>query len=174
MDAPSRIATVAVRQLTILMALGLLASFWLPWVHLDGQQTPSTGIGLVATLGAPSWDYMMSVSLASAGALIGGPVVIGLFGIIVLARYARRRTAIFSTVVLAGVSIGLPFGASGLLAYSMPASLIGLRLIAGLAVLLLLHQVLIKVYFQLHSKHKFQRLQQALATATGIARERDT
>ena len=85
MDAPSRIATVAVRQLTILMALGLLASFWLPWVHLDGQQTPSTGIGLVATLGAPSWDYMMSVSLASAGALIGGPVVIGLFGIIVLA-----------------------------------------------------------------------------------------
>ena len=160
-------ATLGVRVLSFVMSLGILGYFWLPWVQIDGMRESSTGTQLMVLVGTPSLDYLWVASPISAGALIGGPVVILLFGLLVASRYAQRRTAIFSTVVVLVVAVGLPQVAKGLLLGGEPRYEAGLMLIIVMAGLLLVQQLLIKAATVLRTKGKFSALYRTLTVATG-------
>ena len=160
--------TLGVRLLTIgIASLGILGAFWLPWVWVDGMKEASSGIGLIAMIASPWVKYFYSASPLNAGFLIGCPILIVIFGTIVVLKYIQRRTAIFSTVAVLVPAVALPYGATGLLAHSEPEFHIGLAFVVASASVLLVQQALIKVSTKLRTKRKFPSLYRTLATATG-------
>ena len=172
MQTKRETATLAARLLTFVMSLGILGCLWLPWVRIDGMRESSTGTELMVLMAAPSLDYLWVASPISAGVLIGGPVAILLFGLLAASRYAQRRTAIFSTVVVLVVAVGLPQVAKGLLLDGEPRYEAGLVLIIAVAGLLLAQQLLIKAATILRTKGKFPALYRTLTVATGAGPHR--
>jgi len=165
-------ATLSVRLFSFAASLGILGCFWLPWVHIDGTGESSTGAELIALTAAPSLEYVWVASPVSAGVLIGGPVAIFLFGLLIASRYAQRQTAIFSTLVVLAVVVGLPQVARSLLSGGDPGYGAGLVLIIVLAGLLLAQQLLIKATTVLRIRRKFPALYRTLTVATGAGPHR--
>ncbi len=158
--------TLGVRITTFALSLSLLGAFLLPWVSLDGLGT-YRGTDLLGVFTSPYVKYLYTASPMSAWFVLGCPVGIALFSIFVAWQYARRRTAIISTLVVLALSIALPYGASGLLAQGTPSFRTGLAWIVAAAVLLLIQQILIKVSTKLRTKRKFPATYRALAVVTG-------
>ena len=167
MGATREAVTLGVRMLFFVLSLGILGGFWLPWVQIDGLPRSSTGIQLMGLVGTPSWDYLLAVSPVSAGSLIAGPAGIVVFGLLVVSKYVRRRTAIVPTMAVLAIAVGLPHVASSLLAHSEAGYEIGLQLILATACLLLAQQFLIKLTTKLRTMRKAGRLYRSLAVATG-------
>ena len=160
-------ATLGVRVLFFVLALGILAGFWLPWVRIDGFREGSTGIQLMVLVVTPSWDYLMMVSPVSAGCLIGGAVGILAFGLRTIVQYVRRRTAIISTTAVLVIAGGLPHVVSGFLPHGEAHYQWGLQLIIATACLLLAQQLLIRLTSKLRTMRKASGLYRSLAIATG-------
>ena len=160
--------TLGVRVMTFALALGVLGAFWLPWVLIDGIRDASSGTDLLAVVASPSLlKYLYSASPLSAGFLIGCPIGIMVFGIVVAAKYVQRRTAIFATLAVLVFSVALPYGASGLLANGDPSFRFGLAWIMASAAVLVVQQALIKVSTKLRTRRKLPSMYRALAIATG-------
>lgn len=167
MQTKREIATLGARSFFFIAAMGILGGFWLPWVQIDGMKEPSTGIQLMVLAVTPSLDYLRSASPISAGCLIVGPLGILLLSVWVIVRYVQRRTAIFPTVAVLVVAVGIPRVASGLLVQGVAGYGVGLQLIIVVGWLLLAHQCLIKVSTALRTRRKFPVLYRTLAAATG-------
>ena len=160
--------TLTLRVTTFALALGILGAFWFPWVAIDGIKDASSGTDLLAVVASPSLlKYLYSASPLSAGFLIGCPIGIMVFGIVVAAKYVQRRTAILPTLAVLVFSVALPYGASGLLANSDPGFHVGLAWVVASASVLLVQQALIKVSTKLRTRRKLPSLYRALAVATG-------
>ena len=159
--------TLGSRILTFIMALGILGAFWLPWVWIDGLDEASSGIGLIAVLASPQLKYLYSASHINTGFLIGCPIAIVIFGVVVAKQYAQKRTAIFATLTVLVAAVALPYGASGLLAGSQPGFDLGLILVAASASMLLVQQALIKVATSLRRRRRFPSVYRTLAVFTG-------
>lgn len=164
--------TLGVRVMFFVLALGILAGFWLPWMRIDGFREDSTGIQLMVLVATPSWGYLMMVAPVSAVCLIGGPVGILAFGLRVVVQYVRRRTAIISTTAVLVIAGGLPHVVSGFLPHGEAHYQWGLQLIIAIACLLLAQQLLIRFTAKLRTMRKAHVLYRTLAVATGSGRYR--
>lgn len=102
-------ATFAVRLLTFLIALGMFGTFFLPWLHLDGHDTPSSGAQLITTILSPEYSYLTAVSRLHAWAVVGCPVIIFVaVAVVAVKKHQREPSPVAECIIIA---------LSGVLAY---------------------------------------------------------
>ncbi|MDE2940224.1 MAG: hypothetical protein OXR67_15115 [Chloroflexota bacterium] len=169
-QSASEWATLAVRILTFVLTLAILGAFLLPWVTLDGDQQASTGLDILVLVTSPSISYFNNFSQLQTAVLIGNTTGILLLAIYLAVKYARRRLALLATAAILLLALSLPYGARDLLVRMEYSP--GLAMVIGLAVLLLLQQVLIKLRLRLQAWQKFPAVHRALGITTGSGRYR--
>lgn len=104
-------ATFAVRLLTFIIALGMFGTFFLPWLHLDGHDAPSSGAQLITRILSPEYSYLSAVSQLQAWVVVGCPFVIFVAVAIVAVKKYQREPSLLSEcsiIALAGVLTYFP------------------------------------------------------------------
>ena len=152
------------RLVAFAVTLVIIGAFFLPWVRLDGALQAQSGAELTATIVSPTIKYLFAVSPVQTVALIVCPVVTILFALRIVVKYARRKTAPFATLVVLAASIAIIYAASDLVASSAH---IGLSLVVVLSVVLLVHQVLIKLRSILWEHRRLPSAYRVLSIVTG-------
>ena len=161
------LATFAMRLVAYATTLVIMGAFFLPWVRLDGMSQASSGAELVAIVVSPTVNYFLAVSTLQAGVLVGCPALLIVSATIVMAKYARRKTAPFATCVVFASSLSIVYGAPDLTASDGPGAYVGLSLIVVLSAALLIHQALIKLRGKLYHGRRLPTVYQALSLLTG-------
>ena len=159
--------TFAMRLVAFAVSLAIMGAFLLPWVKLDGESDVRTGTGLMTLAISPARDYLTMVAPIQTVVLIACPVAMLIFAIILAAKYAQRKTALFATAAILASAIAIIYGARGLIDGSGFNAEVGLSLIVILSALLLVHQALIKIRARLRIKRKLPAVQRALFIITG-------
>ena len=127
----------------------------------------SSGAELVALVVSPTVSYLFAVSTLQAVVLVGCPVLLILSATMVMAKYARRKTAPFATCLVFASSVTVVYGAPDLTASNEVGAYVGLSLIVMLSAALLIHQALIKLRGTLFHRRKLPTVYQALSVLTG-------
>ena len=160
-------ATFAMRLLTFAAALAIMGAFFLPWTRLDGMSQASSGAEIVALVVSPTVNYLFAVSTLQAAVLVGCPALLIVSAAIVMAKYARRKTAPFATCLVFASSVSVIYGAPDLTASTESGAYVGLSLIVALSAVLLIHQALIKLRENLYHRRRLPAVYQALSVLTG-------
>jgi hypothetical protein len=170
------IVTVAMRLVAFGVTLAVICAFSLPWVRLDGMQEVYSGVALPVLAISPVVEYLFAVAPVQTGVLIGCPVVIILFAVIVAGAYAQRRTAIWATVIVLASAIAIIYGTQDLVDSSGPGKQVGLSTVVVLSAVLLAHQLLIKLRTKLLQDGRLPSIYRSLSiiTGTGYYRWRET
>lgn len=161
------LATFAMRLVAFAATLVIMGAFFLPWARLDGMSEASSGAALVALVVSPTINYLFAVSTLQAVVLVGCPVLLILSATVVMAKYARRKTAPFATCLVFASSVSVIYGAPDLTTRNEVGAYIGLSLIVALSAALLIHQALIKLRGNLFHRRKLRTVHQALSVLTG-------
>ena len=161
------ITTFAVRLAAFTVTLAIIGALFLPWVELDGAGG-HTGAALPVLAFTPMGEYFFAVAPVQAGVVIGAPVVVVLFAIIVAYAYAKRRTAIWATVIVL-VAANVVVYSTGDIVMSTG---FGLVLVVGLSAALLAHQLLIKLRTKLFEDRRLPSFWRGLSVLTGSGRYR--
>ena len=162
------LATFAMRLAAFAATPAIIGAFFLPWTTLDGMSDSSSGAELVALVASPTVNYLFAVSTLQAGVLVGCPALLIVSVTIVMARYARRKTAPFATCVVFASSISVIYGAPDLTARSEFGAYIGISLIVLFSAALLVHQALIKLRGILYRRRTLPTVYQALSVLTQV------
>ena len=160
-------ATFAIRLLAFAATLAIMGAFFLPWTRLDGMSQTSSGAELVALVASPTVDYLLAISTLQAVVLVGCPALLIVSAVMVMARYARRKTAPFATCLIFASSMSVIYGAPDLTAGNELGAYAGLSLIVILSAGLLIHQALIKLRENLYHRRRLPNVYQALSVLTG-------
>lgn len=158
--------TLATRLLFFAVALAVIGVYFLPWLKLDGPAGAYSGAELIALAVSPQWQYFNSVNPLQAVVLVGAPLAMLLFAIVVISKYVRRKRTPFATVMMLAAGLALIFG-TGELVDGRLTPFAGLLLAMLLAAVLLLHQGLISAQTELWERRKFQSIYRALGVITG-------
>ena len=161
------LATFAMRFITFAATLAIMGAFFLPWTRLDGMSQASSGAELVALVVSPTVNYLFAVSTLQAAVLVGSPALLIVSAAMVMAKYARRKTAPFATCLVFASSVSLIYGAPDLTANNEVGAYVGLSLIVVLSAALLIHQALIKLRGHLYHRRRLPTVYQALSVLTG-------
>ena len=157
---------LGMRILFFAAALGLLGTFFLPWLKLDGLTGIDSGVTLMALVVSPLAAYFFSIEPLQATLIMGAPLAMMVFAIFTVSKYARGKAALFSTFMVLASALALVLGAQDLIANDlMPYS--GLQLTIVLSVLLVTHQLAMLVQAKLYQKKKFPKAYRVLSIATG-------
>ena len=127
------LATFAMRLVAFAATLVIMGAFFLPWARLDGMSEASSGAALVALVVSPTINYLFAVSTLQAVVLVGCPVLLILSATVVMAKYARRKTAPFATCLVFASSVSVIYGAPDLTTRNEVGAYIGLSLIVALS-----------------------------------------
>ena len=160
-------ATFAMRLVAFAATLAIMGAFFLPWTRLDGMSQASSGAELVALVASPTINYLFAVSTIQAVVLVGCPALLILSATMVMAKYARRKTAPFATCLVFASSVSVIYGAPDLTASSEMGAYVGLSLIVVLSAALLIHQALIKLRGNLYHRRRLPTVYQSLSVLTG-------
>lgn len=163
------LATFAMRLAAFAVALGTVGAFFLPWVRLDGVSRASSGAELVALVASPTAGYLFEVSALQAVVLIGGPVLLLVAAVVVMAKYGQRKTAPLATTIVVALALALAHGTPDL---TVGRPHLGLSIVTVLSIVLLLHQVLIRLCADLYARNKLPFLYRVLSVATGSGYQR--
>ena len=139
------IASWMVRLVTFGSTMLLIGVVFLPWLRLDGINDASTGAELTALVASPMVKYLFLVSPIETAVMIVCPVLAMALAVRIAMRYAKRRTALYSTIGLLTAAIAVTVGTFKLTSAVAPDPYVGLDLILCLSALLLAHQVVIKL-----------------------------
>ena len=161
------LATFTMRLVAFAATLVIMGAFFLPWARLDGMSDASSGAELVALVVSPTVSYLFAVSTLQAVVLVGCPVLLILSATMVMAKYARRKTAPFATCLVFATSVSVIYGAPDLTASNEVGAYVGLSLIVALSAVLLIHQALIKLRGTLLHRRKLPTVYQVLSVLTG-------
>ena len=161
------LATFTMRIVALAAALAIMGAFFLPWARLDGMSEASSGAELVALVVSPTVNYLFAVSTLQASVLVGCPALLIVSASVVMAKYARRKTAPFATCLVFASSASVIYGAPDLTASNEMGAYIGLSLIVVLSAALLIHQALIKLRGTLLRRRRLPTVYQALSILTG-------
>ena len=161
------LATFTMRLVAFAATLVIMGAFFLPWARLDGMSEASSGAELVALVVSPTVNYLFAVSTLQAVVLVGCPVLLILSATMVMAKYARRKTAPFATCLVFATSVSVIYGAPDLTASNEVGAYVGLSLIVALSAVLLIHQALIKLRGTLLHRRKLPTVYQVLSVLTG-------
>ncbi len=160
-------ATFAMRLVAFAATLAIMGAFFLPWVRLDGMSEASSGAELVALAVSPTANYLFAVSTIQAVVLLGCPALLILSATMVMAKYARRKTAPFTTCLVFASSVSVIYGAPDLTASNEVGAYWGLSLTVALSTVLLIHQALIKIRGNLFRRRRLPIVFQVLSVLTG-------
>ena len=160
-------ATFAMRLIAFAATLAVMGAFFLPWTRLDGMSQASSGAELVALMVSPTVNYLFAVSTLQAAVLVGCPALLIVSAAMVMAKYARRKTAPFATCLIFASSVSVIYGAPDLTASSEMGAYVGLSLIVVLSAALLVHQALIRLRGILYDRRRLPTVYQALSVLTG-------
>ena len=161
------IATLLMRFVVFAATLALIGAFFLPWVRLDGMNQVSSGAELVAIAVSPTVNYLFTVSTLQSAILVGCPALLIVSATIVMAKYGRRKTALFATCVVFASAMAIIYGAPDLTASNESRAYVGLSMIVVLSVALLIHQILIKLRSKLYYMQRLPAVYQVLSVVTG-------
>ena len=161
------LATFTMRLVAFAATLAIMGAFFLPWTRLDGMRQASSGAELVALVVSPTVNYLFAVSTLQAVVLVGCPALLILSATIVMAKYARRKTAPFATCLVFASSVSVIYGAPDLTASNEMGAYAGSSLIVVLSAALLIHQALIKLRGNLYHRRRLPTVYQALSVLTG-------
>lgn len=161
------LATFTMRLVAFAATLVIMGAFFLPWARLDGMSDASSGAELVALVVSPTVSYLFAVSTLQAVVLVGCPVLLILSATMVMAKYARRKTAPFATCLVFATSVSVIYGAPDLTASNEVGAYVGLSLIVALSAVLLIQQALIKLRGTLFHRRKLPTVYQVLSVLTG-------
>ena len=156
------IATFAVRLAYFALTIVPLGALLLPWITLDGTGETHTGIATVALLASPVSTYLYEVNSMQAAALTIGTALIALLAMLTAYYYHRRKSIYWAPLVM--LALALAYGTSDL----VNATHTGLFVVMATAVLLILHQTLIRLQVAMRRKGKLPKVYRALAIAGGI------
>jgi len=152
------------RLAAVAVALGIVGAFFLPWMRLDGVSRASSGAELFALVASPTAGYLFAVSALQAVILIGGPVLLLAAAVLVMAKYGQRKTAPLATCIVVALALALTHGTPDL---TVGRPHLGLSLVTVLSIVLLVHQVLIRLCTDLYARNRLLSLYRALSVATG-------
>ena len=161
------LATFIMRLVAFAATLAIMGAFFLPWARLDGMNEASSGAELVTLVASPTIDYLFAVSTLQASVLVGGPALLIVSASVVMAKYARRKTAPFATCLVFASSMSIIYGAPDLTASNEVGAYVGLSLIVALSAVLLIHQALIKLRGNLLRRGKLPTVYRAISILTG-------
>ena len=161
------LVTFAMRLVAFATTLAIMGAFFLPWTRLDGMSQASSGAELVALVVSPTVNYLFAVSTLQAAVLVGCPALLILSATIVMAKYARRKTAPFAACLVFASSMSVVYGAPDLTANDESGAYVGLSLIVALSASLLIHQALIKLGGNLYRRRRLPTVYQVLSVLTG-------
>ena len=161
------LATFIMRLVAFAATLAIMGAFFLPWARLDGMSEASSGAELVALVASPTIDYLFAVSTLQASVLVGGPALLIVSASVVMAKYARRKTAPFATCLVFASSVSVIYGAPDLTASNEVGAYVGLSLIVALSAILLVHQALIKLGGNLLRRRRLTTVYRAISVLTG-------
>lgn len=160
--------TLIMRLVAFAATLIPLVVMALPWVTLDGTREAVSGVGAVALLLPPMSEYLYAVSPVQAAILTVGPIMVSLLAIITSYNYWRRRSIYWAPPAMLIVSAAIAYGATDLITTAEP----GLVIVMAISVLLILHQIAIRVQVNLRRKAKMPQLYRGLAVITGMGHYR--
>ena len=158
------IATFAVRLTFFALTLVPLGALLLPWITLDGTGETHTGIATVALLASPVSAYLYEVNPLQAAALTIGPALIALLAMLTAYNYHRRKSIYWAPLAMLALACAVAYG-TGELANKTHA---GLSIFMATAIMLILHQTLIRLQVAMRRKGKLPKVYRALAIAGGI------
>ncbi len=161
------VATFAMRLVAFAATLAIMGAFFLPWAKLDGMSEASSGAELVVLAISPAVNYLFAVSTLQASVLVVGPALLIVSASVVMAKYARRKTAPFATCLVFASSVSVIYGAPDLTESSGVGTHVGISLIVASAACLLVHQALIKLKGNLLRRSRLPTVCQALSILTG-------
>ena len=161
------LATFIMRLVAFAATLAIMGAFFLPWARLDGMSEASSGAELVALVASPTIDYLFAVSTLQASVLVGGPALLIVSASVVMAKYARRKTAPFATCLVFASSVSIIYGAPDLTASNEAGAYFGLSLIVALSAVLLIHQAAIKLRGTLLRRSRLPTVYRATSVLTG-------
>lgn len=162
----SHYLTLAMRLLFFAAALAVIGAFFLPWLKLDGPGGAYSGAELIVLAVSPQWQYFNSVNPLQAVVLVGAPLAMLGFAIVVISKYVRRMRTPLATLLVLASGIALIFG-TGELVDGRLTPFAGLLLAMLLAAVLLLHQGLISAQTELWERQRFPSIYRVLGVITG-------
>lgn len=103
---PIQTATYAARVLSFLAALAMFGAFFLPWIHLDGYDTPATGAQLIAIILSPEFGYLNTVSQLQALLIVGCPFLMFVaVAIVSLRKFQREPSPVGECIILVSAGV---------------------------------------------------------------------
>ena len=164
---PTVIANTAIRILWFTLSISPFAALFLPWVTLDGSDKILTGVTSIALLTSPVRDYLYGVNPVQAVLLTFGPVLIVLLTIITGSRYGKRRSMYWAPPLILVLTLCIVY----LTADLVSATHEGLDAVAVISILLVLHQLAIRIYVVMRGRQPLygaMRHRQPVSRATRV------
>ena len=161
---PRQIVTLAARIIFFALTLAPLGALLMPWVTLDGTGKVHTGIETISLPASAISAYLYDVNPLQAAILIVGTAMVALLAMLTTYYYQRRRSIYWTPPAILALTIAVAFGTGDL----VNATHGGLSLAMAVAVLLILHQTVIRVRVFLSHKGKLPKVRRALSVAAGI------
>ena len=160
--------TTAIRLVAFGVTMIPFGAMLLPWITLDGSEETHTGVTSISLLVSPIRDYLFEVDPIQAAIVTIGPVTIILLTIITGSRYYSRRSTPWTPPLMLATAFAITYLTADLIA----ATHEGLTAIAIASVLLILHQVAIRIQVAIWHRRPYSKAAGVLAIATGIAYRR--
>ena len=161
------IATAAIRVLWFTLSISPFAALFLPWITLDGTGETLTGILSIALLTSSVRDYLFGVNPVQSVMLTLGPVLIVLLTIIVGRRYGKRRSVYWAPPLMLALALCIVYLTEDLIS----ATHEGLDAVLVISILLVLHQLAIRIYVAMRGRQPFygaMRRRQPVSRATRV------
>lgn len=159
-----KIITLAFRLAFFALTMAPLGALLMPWVTLDGTGEVHTGIETIALPASPVSAYLYEVNRLQALTLMVGTALTALLAMLTAYYYHRRKSIYWTPLAILTLAAAVAFGTGDL----VNATHGGLLIVFVAAVVLALHQALIKAYVVLLHKGKFRKVRRALAVVAGI------
>ncbi len=159
---------VTVRLVTFGVTLIPFGALFLPWVTMDGSGETRTGVTSISLLASPVRDYLFEVDPIQAAIVTIGPVAVVLLTIITGSRYYSRRSTPWTPLLMLATVLAITYLTADLISVTHE----GLSVVTAAAVLLILHQVAIRLQVAIRRRSPYSKAAGTLAIATGIAYRR--
>ena len=142
------------RVVVLILLLGALSAFLLPWVWLEHRDAPSSGLELLALLASGSGEaqYMSEAVPIEAVIVVGAPILAAACAVFAMLRYHRAEAPIFLALVMVACAVGLDYVVVYLKSPGSESSYLGLKLLAMSSGLIVLYGIGTKLYPRLRTR----------------------
>ena len=160
-------ATLAVRLITYLAALGMFGTMFLPWITLDGHESPASGAELATIFIDPGFTYLNAVSQSQALFLVAGPAVIFIATIAVAVRKHARQASPVAPVVVILVAVAMGYVPADLIDPTAERFAVGIFAVVAISAVLLAQDLLAIIRTRFRVVDRAPKVDQVLGIVSG-------